>query len=360
MPMNQIIREKRKALGLTQEQIADYLGVSTPAVNKWEKGSTYPDISLLPALARLLLIDLNTLLCFHEGLSEQEINNFTKEVIDTMNQSGYEKGFSMAMEKIREYPNCDMLIHTTALLLEGAILLYGADMEDKEIYRNQITTLYERAAKSQDDKIRNGSIYMLVSKYTIAKDYDKANELLELLPERTALDKKELKANLYMQQGQYTEAFDLYERKLYMAVQEVQTGLLHLLDLELKEENMQNASHLAKLSKQLAKMFELWELSSFIAPLEVALANKEAEESIALLKSMFSATLTPWEFSKTTLFRHILFKETADLKNKKGKPVSFGKKVMPSLLSEVEQDPKYAFLQSNKEFQQLVKQYRNL
>lgn len=39
MKINQIIREKRKELSLTQEQIAELLGgVSTPAVNKWEKG----------------------------------------------------------------------------------------------------------------------------------------------------------------------------------------------------------------------------------------------------------------------------------------------------------------------------------
>ena len=41
MKINEIIREKRKALSLTQEQIADFLGVSTPAVSKWEKGAAY-------------------------------------------------------------------------------------------------------------------------------------------------------------------------------------------------------------------------------------------------------------------------------------------------------------------------------
>ena len=80
MKINEIIREKRKALSLTQEQIAEYLGVSTPAVNKWEKGSTYPDITLLPALARLLKIDLNTLMSFQDDLSNVEIVNFVNEV----------------------------------------------------------------------------------------------------------------------------------------------------------------------------------------------------------------------------------------------------------------------------------------
>ena len=75
MKISQIVKEKRKNLGLTQENIAEYLGVSTPAVSKWENGTTYPDITLLPGLARLLKTDLNTLLSFNEEMSEIEINN---------------------------------------------------------------------------------------------------------------------------------------------------------------------------------------------------------------------------------------------------------------------------------------------
>ena len=64
MNISEQIKTNRKALGFTQEQLASYLGVSAPAVNKWEKGSTYPDIALLPALARLLKIDMNELFSF--------------------------------------------------------------------------------------------------------------------------------------------------------------------------------------------------------------------------------------------------------------------------------------------------------
>ena len=59
MKIHEIIRERRLAKNYTQEQVANYLGVTTPAVNKWEKGISYPDITLLPALARLLDTDLN-------------------------------------------------------------------------------------------------------------------------------------------------------------------------------------------------------------------------------------------------------------------------------------------------------------
>lgn len=38
MRINEIIKERRLAKGFTQEQIANYLGVTAPAVNKWEKG----------------------------------------------------------------------------------------------------------------------------------------------------------------------------------------------------------------------------------------------------------------------------------------------------------------------------------
>lgn len=38
MKIEETIRERRLAKHLTQEQLANYLGVTAPAVNKWEKG----------------------------------------------------------------------------------------------------------------------------------------------------------------------------------------------------------------------------------------------------------------------------------------------------------------------------------
>lgn len=350
MQMNMIIREKRKELGLTQEQIAEYLGVSTPAVNKWEKGTTYPDISLLPPLARLLKTDLNTLLCFDEGLSEQEISLFCKEVMDTIGANGFESGFTMVVDKVQKYPGCGMLLHTTALLLDGALMLSGIIGPSKEKYSRQITDLYIRAAGSEDEKIRNKAIFMLASKYMGLEEYDKAQEMLDLMPERSSIDKMQLQANLWSSQGKLTEAAELLERKLLLLEShDIQSILTSLAEIALKEGRTENAVRLAEISSETAKLFGLWEYCSFVAPLQVAVHEENVQESISILKSIFAAVLTPWEMKKSPLYCHIAFKE-----NK----ITPGKKMLPALLAEVENDPKYGFLHSNGEFQQLLGQYR--
>lgn len=44
--INEIIKEKRLALGYTQEQLAKFLNLTTPAVNKWERGGLVIQILL--------------------------------------------------------------------------------------------------------------------------------------------------------------------------------------------------------------------------------------------------------------------------------------------------------------------------
>lgn len=60
--IGEIIMKKRKQLGYTQQRIADCLHVSFQAVSRWENGTAYPDISLLPQLARVLETTTDSLL----------------------------------------------------------------------------------------------------------------------------------------------------------------------------------------------------------------------------------------------------------------------------------------------------------
>lgn len=78
MLVGDVIRKYRKQVGITQEEMARRLGVTTPAVNKWENNNTQPDIALLAPIARLLGITTDTLLSFRDSLSSEEIAAFVK------------------------------------------------------------------------------------------------------------------------------------------------------------------------------------------------------------------------------------------------------------------------------------------
>ena len=63
----------RRAGGLTQEQLAQAVGVSAPAVSKWETDASCPDIALLCPLARALGVDVDTLLQFEDTLPDEAL-----------------------------------------------------------------------------------------------------------------------------------------------------------------------------------------------------------------------------------------------------------------------------------------------
>ena len=88
------IQKLRKIKGLTQEQVANALGITTAAVSKWETNNTYPDISLLSPLARLLGTSVDNILNFKEKLSEEEIDNLLIEANKEFEKSNVIKTYN--------------------------------------------------------------------------------------------------------------------------------------------------------------------------------------------------------------------------------------------------------------------------
>lgn len=70
-----IVKKKRK--GITQEQLADYIGVSKASVSKWESGLSYPDILLLPELATFFNVSVDELLIFSANFAKGSTKSST-------------------------------------------------------------------------------------------------------------------------------------------------------------------------------------------------------------------------------------------------------------------------------------------
>ena len=121
MDIGSVIKKYRKDIGLTQEEMAKRLGVTTPAVNKRETGNSYLDIELLSPIARLLNISLDTLLSFHEKLTDVEMEEIIRQMDKMFSKEGYDKTYEWAIRVIKEYPNCNMLIWQVAVILDARV-----------------------------------------------------------------------------------------------------------------------------------------------------------------------------------------------------------------------------------------------
>ena len=99
------IAEGRRALGLTQESMAQRLGVTKAAVSKWEQAASLPDISLLPGIASLLDLTVDELLGWNPQLNEEEIATMVQAL-----REGFEHDaagtFSRAQRIAASHWNC--------------------------------------------------------------------------------------------------------------------------------------------------------------------------------------------------------------------------------------------------------------
>lgn len=75
--MGRLIADRRKALNMTQKQLADRLGVTDRAVSRWERGVGAPEISLLPPLAAALNITTDELLGSHTPTQPPSASTYT-------------------------------------------------------------------------------------------------------------------------------------------------------------------------------------------------------------------------------------------------------------------------------------------
>lgn len=346
MKINEQIKENRKKVGLTQEQVANYLGVSTPAVNKWERGSTYPDISLLPALARLLKIDLNKLFSFHKELTEMEVKMFTVELVETAQNSDFRVAFEMAVEKIRQYPYCDSLLYSTANILDSFLVLSTIDKNQKEEYEKQIILWYEQVASGREEAIKISAVSKLAEKYIKSADYDKAINLIEQIPEYS-IDKISFQINILIQQEKAEEAAPLLEGKLLQDIQKIQTNLFKLIDIEMKVGNQEKAKQIAEIAHSMVPLFGLWPYNAAIPNLYIAMYKKDVKQSLKHIKAILKAAHTPWNMSETPLFYRIPQEKFMDA----------GSYFIPAFVSELENSKEYDFLRANTEFEDILADY---
>lgn len=96
MNIGNVIKKYRKELGYTQEEMAKRLGVTTPAVNKWENGRSFPDVSLMEPLCQELDISVSELLA-GKRLEPEQYQKETEKMLMASVSAGQLMGLQVVL-----------------------------------------------------------------------------------------------------------------------------------------------------------------------------------------------------------------------------------------------------------------------
>lgn len=347
MTIGKVIRKYRKMQNLTQEEMAARLGVTAPAVNKWENGNSYPDITLLAPIARLLGISLDTLLSFRESLTDQEITDIVQQTDQLLKEKPYDEVFRFVQKKAEKYPNCDELLMNLAVIMDAQLII--RNIPDTADYEKYICSLYLRVLDSKEESLRIRAADALVSFYMRKEQYETAEKYLEYFSVQNP-EKKRKQAQIYEKTGRIQKACQMYEELLFSDYQRASASLNGIYMAALSEKDMKRARYIVDKQIELAKCFEMGKYYEISVKLDLALLEKNADEVIETVGEMLDSVEHIGDFRNSRLYEHMKFKEMSQ---------EFVKELRDNLIKCFQDEESYGFLQGDERWAALIRQFEN-
>lgn len=104
------IRALRKQKGISQEVLAQALGVSFQAVSKWETATTLPDVALIPAIASFFGVSTDELFNMNRMEQEQKVADICRKAAE-YRWDDPARAEAMLRDALKLYPGNDVILN---------------------------------------------------------------------------------------------------------------------------------------------------------------------------------------------------------------------------------------------------------
>ncbi|ATP38672.1 transcriptional regulator [Solibacillus sp. R5-41] len=255
----QIFTERRKELQVTQEQIAHYVGVSRAAVSKWEKGLSYPDITLLPKLATYFNVSIDLLLGYEPQMTKERIMSTYATFAIRLGNEPFEQVDQQIDEMLAEYYSCFPFLLKIAQLYMN----YYPKSTNPDQILEKCLTLCERIKTqshhyqlSNEAKILEAYIYIMQGK---------PEQVLELLGEEAVVQygSEQLIATAHTMLGAQHKAKEVLQVSMYQQTVGLISNATETLLLEI--DHSAYFEETIKRTQQLLDTFQIANLNPNIA-----------------------------------------------------------------------------------------------
>ena len=168
------IKSFRKQKDMTQEEVADILCVSAQSVSKWERGDTYPDITLLPSIANLYNTSVDALIGMDKINDTQARSTVFWEGQKHLYSGDTTGAIEVYTKGLKKYPNDENITMELALVL--------AHYHNNENLNKAIVLCERLLSSNSSDEVRYITQAALCYIYLKAGDKEKAICIANTLP----------------------------------------------------------------------------------------------------------------------------------------------------------------------------------
>ncbi len=203
----QNITALRRRHGITQEALADFIGVTKAAVSKWETGQSFPDIQTLLLLATYYDVTLDELLDYCPNLSKKQIRSLYQELAGDFVTKSFEEVFARSQSLVKNYYSCYRFLLQICILWLNHFMLAAPERRGEIL--EEIRKLCVRIYKNSGE---NGLCSDAIVLEAIVKlQQEKAGEVIATMeeicnPYRFAKNADSLLVQAYMQVGDIRRA----------------------------------------------------------------------------------------------------------------------------------------------------------
>ncbi len=179
MAISENLRRLRKSMDITQEQMAEFLGVSFQTVSKWERGDCFPDIAMLPRLTVFFDISLDELFGMEEIRNRKHLEDTFTRAHEQEAAGNYQDATAILRNAVKTFPNHYGLLSELALSLS----FEEPESRDSAASTKEAILLGERVLKNcTNEKVRSTTRVLLCWLYTKTGENQKAVDLARTLP----------------------------------------------------------------------------------------------------------------------------------------------------------------------------------
>ena len=195
------LKKLRLTRDLTQEELAQFLGVTSQAVSKWERREGYPDITMLPVIANYFEVTVDDLLGNDIHSKEDKITEYLNEYNRLHHENKPEEEAALAEKAYREYPY-DWRIVEIYIISRTYGFTKLPDSTVLEELRRLCSLVME---KCPDAIVRKRAVYTMI----FAEDDDHVEDWLAQAPDNADYLESERREERYINREQW----DLYVRQ---------------------------------------------------------------------------------------------------------------------------------------------------